>query len=167
MYWRTTVLLVCACALVPARAQELVLHHIDGSTEYHALADIRSIKFDVSTMYMHSNDGSTLSWPINAISSYAFADLTTATPERNGLDGLLIRPNPATEQIRISCPDAWAGSVTIDMLDLQARLLDHAYNGDLVPGMSHAYDVRRLGAGFFICRVNSVMGSSYARFQVQ
>jgi len=167
MYRRTISLLACACALHAAHAQGLVLHHIDGGSEYHALADIRSIKFNAGTMHIHGVDGSTVSWPISGIRSYAFEGLSTGAPELNGTDGLLISPNPATEQVLITVPAQWAGPATIDVLDLQGRLVDQAFNGDLVPGMPYAYDTRRLGAGVFLCRVNSVKGSSYARFQVR
>jgi hypothetical protein len=78
--------------------------------------------------------------------------------------GIVIYPNPATEQLHVETDEWQTGDVTIDLFDIQGRLVSNLYKGIGNGVLREAYDIHTLPQGSYIVRFSGANGIARARF---
>lgn len=146
-------------------AQDLLLSLVDGSVQLHAIADIRSIKFEGPAMSIHYFDGSTVTTPFAEVRSYSFTGLNTRLNGEPETAALKVHPNPTNGPVRVGLPGLSIGPISMEVVDAQGRVVDHAQGG-LALSESFTYDPRHLGAGLFLLRLVQQGRVHTTRFQV-
>lgn len=78
--------------------------------------------------------------------------------------GIVIYPNPAMEQLHVETDDRQTGDVTIDLFDVQGRLVSNLYKGIGNGILREVYDIHTLPPGSYVVRFSGANGIARARF---
>lgn len=82
--------------------------------------------------------------------------------------GLEVYPNPATDHINVSFSLTAKDIVSIELLDMQGRLVKQVFNGLLPAGTQHLpFGISGLSKGLYLCRVSGKQGTAITKISVQ
>jgi len=137
------------------RAQNMVVTLDNATTETFAVASIQSIKFGDSTMILKEINGTVTTWDITDITNYSFtsnAGLNDQVIVENS--SLHLFPNPSSDLVNIQFFSAHVGNITIDIIDVEGKLIQQVYQGAHHEQQTHQW-ISNSVKGTFYCRITT------------
>ena len=137
------------------RAQNMVVTLDNATTETFAVASIQSIKFGDSTMILKEINGTVTTWDITDIDNYDFSSgvgLNDQVIVENS--SLHLFPNPSSDLVNIQFFSAHEGNITIDIIDVEGKLIQQVYQGAHHEQQTHQW-VSNAVKGTFYCRITT------------
>ena len=143
------------------RAQNVHFNFNDGTQQSYALQDVRKTTFTDDVMNLHLTDGTVYSWNVSTIGHYEFDELVTTgnEPQSTALAPIKVYPNPTTGSLSMEYALEAETSVTIELRDMQGRIVRQMELGTQPAGQHTAQwdgtgnDGRPAAAGTYLCRV--------------
>lgn len=135
----------------------MYVHQTNLTQDSYPLDSIRKLTFPAGVMHVHRTAGDTVAYAFSNIQYVNFSGLSTGTTAplaQNGNAG--VYPNPADEILNVNFTSDVNEMVTIEILDLQGRVLvaqqlTASQNGSNRIALSTA----GLAQGAYLCRVTS------------
>ncbi|MDD4729738.1 MAG: T9SS type A sorting domain-containing protein [Bacteroidales bacterium] len=121
----SAVFLLCI-GLSGLQAQKaLYLKEKSGAQTSFTLNDLRKLTFPAGSMMVNKTDGSTSTYVLSDIRSLNFSDLINHVSliYKKECNNLTLYPNPVIDQLHIIYETFKEGSVQVEIIDFQARIL--------------------------------------------
>jgi len=124
--WMLWPLLLVSIGYSSLQAQNaLVVKEKSGVQTPFTLSGLRKLTFPTSSMTVDKTDGSTSTFALSTIRSLNYSDLLNpispmVKKERNNLT---LYPNPVIDQLQMSYETLKEGSVQVEIIDFQGRIL--------------------------------------------
>lgn len=132
-----------------------------GNDAVFPLNTVRKITFSGTLLNLHLTSGTTESWEINTIRNYSFDEVTGLKPvsASSTLLDVQVFPNPSPGTITISYTLQKAGDVSVEIYDLQGKLVRQMFHKRQAAGkQSHIWNAsdekgRSVAPGNYICKI--------------
>lgn len=154
------------CTRVSAQPY-MYVHETNATQTAYPLDSIRKLTFPAGVMQVHRNIGDTISYPFVNIRYVDFNGLTTgvSSSPNSGTGTLQVYPNPANDELYITYTSLPNESVTIEILDLQGRVLVSQQSNGAQDGMNRSMiSVADLAQGTYLCRITGAQKNECIKF---
>jgi len=139
-----------------AKSQNLYFYMNDASMQMYAIAEVRRMDFDSSSINLHLIDESVVSFELDALNHYQYTpDNVTATDAQNPRPQLSFFPNPAEQQLnlRYFLPNS-AATVQVRIHNLKGdKFLEQEVKASAKGEL--ALDLSKLASGQYFCTLTS------------
>lgn len=137
-----------------AFSQSLIVTLNNSNTETFETDNILSLKFGNTTLILTEKDGTVNTWEIDDIDNYRFDEATSISENSTIItEEAHVFPNPASSEVNIRLTSSHGGKVTIDILDISGKLVEHVYSGDHNDGAPYIWYTKNAVKGTYLCRI--------------
>jgi hypothetical protein len=145
-----------------ANSQSILFSFTDNTEQSYVLGNTRKSTFSVNAMNLHLIDGTVYSWNLSTMKHYTYNEgLVTSLDGNAGskLAPMSIYPNPTTGQLAVNYTLDVRMLVSLEVLDLQGRLVQHIELGTQEVGAHIAKwdgldnNGHAAKAGTYLCRI--------------
>jgi hypothetical protein len=163
-------LFMAACILLLASStkaqQNLYFKFNDGTTATYTVSEIRNVTFSGNVIVLQKKDGTTINWNASTVGNYRF-DATTSIRDAERINNAEVKiyPNPFKGAVRIRFDLPVADKVTVDILDMQGRIIHQWPMAQKKAGthellwQSNDRGSSVLQSGTYICRIITTKGT--------
>ena len=163
-------LFIAACILLLASStkaqQNLYFKFNDGTTATYTVSEIRNVTFSGNVIVLQKKDGTTINWNASTVGNYRF-DATTSVRDAERINNAEVKiyPNPFKGAVRIRFDLPVADKVTVDILDMQGRII---HQWPMVQKKAGTHELlwqsndsrsKVLQSGTYICRIITTKGT--------
>jgi hypothetical protein len=135
------------------KAQNLLVTLTSGTIESFPVEQVRSIKFGTCSMIVNEIDGTTNSWNLDAVESYAFDQETSGVDAKIENTSLYVFPNPSLDVVQISYSNTNASEISISLIDASGKEILQIYKGQHQGKKTYATNVSDLLAGTYFVQI--------------
>jgi hypothetical protein len=134
-------------------AQNLVVTLNNTTTETFPIANIKSIKFGISSMILNETDGTVNTWNIQDINNYTF-DGSSGIKDLIDINqsNLTIFPNPAVGLVNIQYTAGLMTFITIEIIDINGKSIQQIYHGEQNGKQLYTWGAN-VPKGIYYCRI--------------
>jgi len=151
-------LLLLNIGLTGVQAQNtLYLKEKAGNQTAFTLSDVQKLTFPTGGMIVNKNDGNTNTYVLSNIRYLNFFDLSTGVSQfaNQESNNLLLFPNPATNELKISFQSTEIGNLQIIIIDVQGKVL-HQQTINSQNGINlFTINIAQLPQGLYMCRLQN------------
>ena len=141
-------------------SQNIYFHFSNSTYGQYALSDIRSITFSVGNMNLNLVAGSTVTIPMNTISSFNYSGYTTDITNLTDKNEVSVYPNPSNGELIVSCSTTLPDKVTIDLLTINGELLNSSSHQAMTGNNSFVLNITdNLPTGNYLCTIKTSQGA--------
>ena len=155
-------LIITFLPFCPANGQSIYFSFTDNTEQSYIIDDTRKATFTGDVMNLHLIDGTVYSWNLSTMKHYTYNEgLVTSLDNNAGskLAPMSIYPNPTTGQLVVNYTLDTRMLVSLEVLDLQGRLVRHIELGTQAVG-AHTVQWdgldsggKSVAAGTYLCRI--------------
>ena len=128
-----------------------------GTETSYALSNIGKLTFSAGNVVVNKSDGSSNTFALNDLRYLAFKQFSSTEVKHiysKETSNILLYPNPVIDELQIRYESIKAGTMQVEIIDLQGRVL-HQEVIISQNGVNHAnISLSQLGKGLYICRLH-------------
>lgn len=148
-------MLIQTSSVTQAQVQnQLLVTLTNGQTDAFYVSDIRSIKFENTTMNVIENNGVQSTWAIADIYEYSFKGANAIGQAASTSNQLKLFPNPVSDQLSM---EYWSNSeckISIELVDMNGKLVRTVFEGTHHGKQTYTW-TNDLPSGVYVCRIVS------------
>ena len=158
MKLKLSALLLLCIGLAGAQAQStLYVKEKAGTQTAFALSDVRKLTFPTGNVIVNKNDGNTNTYALSGIRYLNFTDLSVGVSQfaNKESDNMILFPNPAMDELKVSFQSSETGNLQIDIMDVQGKVLQQQTISSQNGTNLFAINIAQLPQGLYLCRLQN------------